>query len=118
MYGNSKHGNRESPRASAFETDSGPDGEAERSEKVEDRTSDVHAGGKSDGSIVPQKRTNKAGSPTGGPAAEPVEEREPTKGNVDQTATNRTPTRKRPENGVGSHFVARAWEVSGRLRAR
>ena len=70
MCGNSRRESREIPSVS-----SSVDGE--RPEKASGRTSGMHAGGKSDGSIVPAKRANK----TGTPAAETVEEREPPKGN-------------------------------------
>ena len=52
MRGNSLHGNREIPQASA-------PGVADRPEKVSDRTSGMHACGKSDGRIVPGKPPNK-----------------------------------------------------------
>ena len=77
MRGNSLHGNRETPKASATPNTPAVDGVAERSEKACGRTSDVHACGESDGSIVPKKRANKAGLS----AAEPVEGRGPTQGN-------------------------------------
>jgi hypothetical protein len=48
-----------------------------RFEKARGRTSDRHAFGESDGSIVPKKQANKAGAS----AAEPVEGRGPTQGN-------------------------------------
>ena len=100
MRGNSMHGNREIPRVSDSEVDVDPDGKSERSEKVEDRTSDAHACGKSDGPIVPKKQANKAGQPLGEPEAEPVEERGSTKGNVVQTAAHRTQGRKRASIGL------------------
>src|SRR5262249_19822972 len=50
--GNSLHGKREIPGASA-------DGRAGRPEKVDDRTPGVHAPGKSDGRVVPGKPPNK-----------------------------------------------------------
>jgi len=51
---------------------------AERSENVSDGNPDMNANRKSDGLIVPAKRTNKAGTP----AAESVEERGSPKGNA------------------------------------
>src|SRR5262249_28215747 len=51
-FPNSLHGNREIPQASA-------PGVADRPEKVSDRTSGMHACGKSDGRIVPGKPPNK-----------------------------------------------------------
>ena len=77
MRGNSLHGNRETPKASAVPNTPTGDGAAERSEKAYGRTSDVHVFGESDGSIVPQKQANKAGVT----AAESVEGRGPTQGN-------------------------------------
>ncbi len=74
MCGNSLHGNREIPEVPA-------DSRAGRSEKAKCRTSDMHASGKSDGCIVPEKPSNKGG----GLPAEVVEERQPTKGNTSPT---------------------------------
>jgi len=48
-----------------------------RSENLTEGAADMHAGGKSDGSIVPTKWVNKAGTPV----AESAEERESPKGN-------------------------------------
>jgi len=53
-------------------------GTLERSENASGGTADMHAYGKSDGPIVPAKRTNK----TGTPAAESVEARGSPKGNA------------------------------------
>ena len=72
MRGNSLHGNRET-----LETPSRDDCEG-RSEKASCRTSDMHVSRESDGSIVPEKRANKAGLKA---AAESVEGRGSTKGN-------------------------------------
>ncbi len=77
MRGNSLHGNRETPKASAPLTAHPADGGTERPEKALRHTSSVHAFGESDGSIVPKKQANKADAS----AVESVEEREPTKGN-------------------------------------
>ena len=77
LRGNSLHGNRETPKASATPNPLAGNGAAERSEKAYGRTSDRHAFGESDGSIVPQKQANKAESS----AAEPGEGRGPTQGN-------------------------------------
>ena len=77
MRGNSLHGNRETPKASASSNASLADGGVERFEKAHGRTSDMHAFGESDGSIVPQKQANKADRS----AAESAEGRGPTKGN-------------------------------------
>lgn len=70
MRGNSLHGNREIPSASVVV------GATDRPEKVSDRTSGMHADGKSDGRIVPEKLPNKGMKP-----AEAVEGRRPAKGN-------------------------------------
>ena len=75
MRGNSLHGNRETLETPA------PQG-AGRSEKANRRTSDMHVPRESDGSIVPEKRANKAGAKA---AAESVEGRGPTKGNAQRT---------------------------------
>jgi len=70
----------------------------ERSVNVSDGTADVHAMGKSDGSIVPANPTNNDGA---GPLAESDEERGPAKRNVDQSALHRTPSRtKRRSRGL------------------
>jgi len=83
MCGNSLHGNREIPEAPVH------DGGAGRPEKANSRTSDMDASGKSDGCIVPEKPSNKGG----GPPAEVVEERQPTKRNTLQAAAPRTQSR-------------------------
>ena len=75
MRGNSLHGNRET-----LETPAPQD--AGRSEKANRRTSDMHVPRESDGSIVPEKRANKAGPKA---AAESVEGRGSTKGNATRT---------------------------------
>ena len=75
MRGNSMHGNRETLEAPP------PQGVG-RSEKALCRTSDMHVSRESDGSIVPEKQTNKAGPKA---AAESVEGRGPTKGNAERT---------------------------------
>jgi hypothetical protein len=75
MYGNSKRENREILLVS-LRSRWHVIGRAERSENVTDGTADMNAKRKSDGPIVPAKRTNK----TGTPAAESVEERGSPKG--------------------------------------
>ena len=77
--GNLLHGNREVPQAPAA------DGVAGRPEKVDDRTSGMHACGKSDGRVVPEKAPNKGTRP-----AEALEERRPTKGNSVQVPAPQT----------------------------
>ena len=84
MRGNSLHGNREIPPAPVA------DGPAGRPGKAVGRTPGMHAGGKSDGCVVPEKPPNKAGLP---PAAEVVEGRRPTEGNTESTAASRTLSR-------------------------
>src|SRR3990170_6473482 len=74
--GNFPHGSRETPATSSSPM------EADRSEKARCHKSDMHVVGESDGSIVPEKRANK----TGTPVAEFVEERGPPEGNVTQYA--------------------------------
>jgi RNA-directed DNA polymerase len=83
MRGNSSHGKREIPRVPAG-------GKAGRSEKVEDRTSDAHARGKSDGCVVPKKPPNRGGQL---PPTEVVEGRRPTEGNTNQETACRTQSR-------------------------
>ena len=73
MRGNSLHWNREIPQVPIA------DGAAGRPVKVEDRTTGMHACGKSDGCVVPEKPPNKDGVI---PSAEAAEGRQPTKGNV------------------------------------
>ena len=60
MHGNSTRENRETPSAPVA------DGAAGRSEKAMSRTSSMHAGGESDGRVVPTKRPNKGGQTAGG----------------------------------------------------
>jgi hypothetical protein len=91
MRGNSLHGNREIPSVPAA------DGAAGRSEKVNSRTSDMHADGKSDGPIVPEKLPNNDGANS---SAEVVEGRGPTKGNTLQTAVVRTQSRSATSIGL------------------
>ena len=77
MCGNSMRENRETHEAPL------PNGGGGRSGKAEPKP-DMHASGESDGVVVPTKRTNKALDDVPN-AAEPVEERTPTKGNVERT---------------------------------
>jgi RNA-directed DNA polymerase len=83
MRGNSSHGKREIPRVPAG-------GKAGGSEKVDDCTSGMHAHGKSDGCVVPEKPPNRAGFD---PTTEAVEGRRPTEGNTMQTTASRTQSR-------------------------
>jgi RNA-directed DNA polymerase len=91
MRGNSLHGNREVPSAPIA------DGAMGRSEKVNSHTSDMHAGGKSDGPIVPEKLPNNDGADS---SAEAVEGRGPIKGNTSQTAVARTQSRSATSIGL------------------
>jgi RNA-directed DNA polymerase len=84
MRGNSMLGNREIPSVSPGD---GPGG---RSEKVDSRTSDMYAGGKSDGPIVPEKLPNNDGPRT---STEAAEERGSTKGNASEKTVVRTQSR-------------------------
>ena len=76
MVGNFSHGSRETPATSVASM------AADRSEKARGHKSDAHVAGESDGSIVPEKRANK----TGTPVAESAEERGPPEGKVVQNA--------------------------------
>lgn len=80
--------------------------ETDRSVKAQGRTTDMHVAGKSDDSIVPGKRTNKAGSQA---AAEPVEGRGSTKENIEQSLLARTQRR----NSDGTPFVPRSRGLFG-----
>ena len=73
MRGHSMRENRETPVTLAS------DGEVGRSAKAASRAADMHVAGESDDSIVPTKWANKVGQPA---AAESVEGRESTKGNI------------------------------------
>ncbi len=101
MCGNSSPGNREIPRAPEGD---GPSG---RSEKAQRPTSDMHAPGKSDSRVVPEKRPNK-GEQT---PAEVVEGRRLPEGNPPRTAAPRTQRRTSASPGL-----ARVREVARRDR--
>ena len=100
MRGNSLHGNRETPRTPIGKRPAG------RSEKALGRTSDMHARGESDGSIVPKNLSNKDEGrwlDRSHPEAQPAERgegREPIKGNAHQTAATRTQSRTVASNGL------------------
>lgn len=88
--GNSMRENRETPLVSGSNT---PD----RLEKATSQTSSRHAGGESDGQVLPAKRLNKGErSP-----AEGVEGSCSTKGNTEETRTHRTQGRERVSQGLG-----------------
>ena len=80
MDRHSPHGNRETPETPL------PVGGRGRLGKVLDQSPDTYVDGESDGLIVPEKQANKVG-PT--PAAESVEGRGSTKGNVARQAADR-----------------------------
>lgn len=84
--GNSLRGNREIPQAPTH------DGREGRSGKPKRHNPDMHACGKSDGCIVPEKPPNKG---RGNLSAEAVEGRRLTKGNTLQMVVPRTQSRKR-----------------------
>jgi RNA-directed DNA polymerase len=66
--------------------------------------SDVHVAGESDGCVVPTKGPNSGGQPSG----EGLEERRPTRENIDPTAATRTPSRAPASRGlVGVREAAR-----------
>ena len=65
--------------------------------KVSDQTPNRHVSGESDDLIVPEKQANNAGPP----AAESVEGRGSTKGNVARQDTDRTQSRKPVSFGLG-----------------
>ena len=104
MRGNSLHGNRETLETPASEGGSNAIGEG-RSEKAFCRTADMHVFRESDGLIVPKKRTNKAGPKA---AAESVEGRGSTKGNV--TPTLLAPDTVPGKRGMGWWGVRKAAE--------
>jgi hypothetical protein len=89
--GTSSHGTWEVPRAS------GGASRSDRPEKASSRTSGMHACGKSDGRVVPEKPAN--GGPPEGPE-EPAEGRRPAEGNAEQDAAPRTQSRTRASYGL------------------
>src|SRR6516162_11959875 len=84
MRGNSPHGKLEIPQAPTERVSMG------RPEKANGRTSGVHAWGKSDDRVVPEKPPNK-GEPVS--PAEAVEGRRSTKGSMMAEAASRTQSR-------------------------
>ena len=83
MHGNSARENRETPSAPVGEMAAG------RLEKAMSLESNTHAGGESDGCVVPSKCPNKGGEPP----AEGTEGRQPTKENIGQATAPRTQSR-------------------------
>jgi hypothetical protein len=81
MHGNSTRENRE--------TQSAPVEVAGRLEKAMSRKSNMHAGGESDGCVLPSKCPNNSGEPL----AEGMEGRQPTKENIGQATAPRTQSR-------------------------
>ena len=106
MRGNSFHGNRDIPRV----PDTG--GVSGRPEKGDARASGMHARGKSDGRIVPEKPTNNGATHA---PAEPVEGRRPTEGNGSQTAAHRT--QRRACASIGLRRVREVAHRDGRARS-
>jgi RNA-directed DNA polymerase len=96
MPGNSTRENRETPSTPVIV--------AGRLEKGMSPTSGMHAGGESDGRIVPTKGSNKDGQPS----AESPEGRRPTKENIEQPTPSRTQSRPGESRGLlGVREVAR-----------
>jgi group II intron reverse transcriptase/maturase len=83
MHGNSTRENRETPSVPVAEEVAG------RLEKAMSRESNTHAGGESDGCVLPLKCSNKGGKPL----AEGAEGRQPTKENIGQATAPRTQSR-------------------------
>jgi hypothetical protein len=83
MHGNSTRENRETPSMPATQYAVG------RLEKAVSQESNMHAGGESDGCVVPTKCPNKGGQPP----AEGMEGRRPTKENIGQATAPRTQSR-------------------------
>ena len=83
MHGNSTRENRETPSVPAAKDAAG------RLEKAMSQESNMHAGGESDGCVLPTKCPNKGGKPP----AEGMEGRQPTKENIGQTTAPRTQSR-------------------------
>jgi RNA-directed DNA polymerase len=90
MYENSTRENRETPSAPVTEEAAG------RLEKAMSRESNMHAGGESDGCVVPTKCPNNGGQPP----AEDMEGRQPTKENIGQATAPRTQSRISEMSGL------------------
>jgi hypothetical protein len=83
IHGNSARENRETPSAPAVEKAAG------RLEKAMSQESNMHAGGESDGCVIPSKCPNNGGQLP----AEGMKERQPTKENTGQATAPRTQSR-------------------------
>ena len=83
MHGNSTRENRETPSVPVAAVAAG------RLEKAMSQESGMHAGGESDGCVLPSKCPNKGGQPP----AEDMEGRQPTKENIGQATAPRTQRR-------------------------
>ena len=83
MHGNSARGNRETPSTPIVQIAAG------RLEKAMSQKSSMHAGGESDGCVLPTKCSNNGGQPL----AEDTEGRQPTKENIGQATAPRTQSR-------------------------
>jgi len=83
MHGNSTRENRETPSTPAAEEAAG------RLEKALSQKSNMHAGGESDGCVVPSKCPNNGGQLP----SEGMEGRQPTKENIVQATAPRTQSR-------------------------
>jgi hypothetical protein len=92
MWGSSIRGNREALQTPTLDSRVG------RSKKAKGRTVDMHVCRESDGLIVPEKRTNKAGGDA--LAAESAEGRRATKGNATQAYSCRTQSRGSESQGL------------------
>ena len=88
--GNIPHGSWEIPEASTSS-------DVDRSEKARCHNADMHASGKSDSFVVPEKRANNAGPQS---AAESVEERRLTEENASQPLLIRTQSREVRSRGL------------------
>jgi group II intron reverse transcriptase/maturase len=90
MHGNSTRENRETPSVPAVEE------AAVRLEKAMSQESNMHAGGESDGCVLPSKCSNNGGQPP----AEGMEGRQPTKENTGQATAPRTQSRTSELSGL------------------
>jgi hypothetical protein len=90
---------------------------ADRWEKAMSHKAHMRGGGESNGGVVPAKQLNQSG----GPPAEAVEGRPPTKENMDQQNLGRTPSRENRPNEldrVREAMCASTPNIQGRTRVR